>query len=75
MPMLQNEDTVITSGKQDSIPAEDTFHAASLPFLWARAFISGTIMRGAVTEVQSFLLRNPTSQKPLAMLLRRFKSI
>lgn len=68
-PALQNEDTVMAAGKQNGIPAEDTFHAASLPVSWDRAFIFGTIMRGGpVAEVQSFLFRNPTSQKPLAML-------
>lgn len=62
-PVLQNEDTVMTAGKQNGIPTEDTFRAAPLPASWGRAFISGTIMRGGpVAEVQSFLFRNPTSQ-------------
>lgn len=66
-PVLQNEDMVMTAGKQNGIPTEDTFHAAPLPASWDRAFISGTIMRGGpVAKVQSFLFRNPTSQKPLA---------
>lgn len=61
----------MTAGEQNGIPTEDTFHAASLPVSWDRAFISGTIMRGGpVAEVQPFLFRNPTSQKPLAMLPR-----
>lgn len=55
---------------QNDIPTDETCHAASFPFSWHGASISGPIMREEpVAVVQSCLLRNPTPQKPLPMLL------
>lgn len=55
---------------QNSIPTDETLHAALPPLSWGGASISGPLMREEpVAVVQAHLLRNPTSQKPSTLSL------
>lgn len=71
MPLLQNEDTVITSGRAEQYSNRGHIPCSLTSFSlgWGIYFWHSN-ERGPVTEAQPFLLWNPTSQKPLAMLPR-----